>query len=293
MNGYYTKPFYQSQKWWAWLIGQGFALYAASQGLIDWQWVLAPALGFSLGQGLADLGKNRTAAEAVTSAVRPDSVLATPSAQPATAESECCLSAGEEASVSAEASAPLPQARVRFERDEFRNEVMIRAKAIYCEDAAAEWEGDKANWPGRFYASAAQLGMIPALSTAQVLCAWDEHLSIAEKAFEQLFGFPLDSARDHLADGECPARSVRSMVRQRGDAHYAVYLELVRVRIIVDELERIEARGLDWRSVLGTQISIYHVGERAGMVLEPDRYGNEDGRLVPRPGIGGASNMDW
>ncbi len=287
MTEYYTKPFYQSRKWWAWIIGQGFALFAASKGLIDWQWVLAPALGFSVGQGLADLGKNRGQAESggtvgqTGAAAAEEKEYADESSEPA-----------QQAAAAVPAAAPslMQPPGGRFDSGAFRAEVMHRAKTIYCEAAGTDWESPGANWPGRFYASAAYLAALPAYTIGQVLAAWDEHLRTGERAFGQLFGFTLDDACDHLNEGECPARTVRSMVRQKGDAYYAIYLELVRARIILDELEQIEARALDWQSVLGMPISVYHVGERADIVLDPAKYNNEGGRLVPRPGIGAAGN---
>lgn len=292
MTGYYTKPFYQSQKWWAWLLGQGFSLYAASQGLIDWQWVLAPALGFSVGQGLADFGKNRVKQD-VAEVLTGNENIADLTNGSGSREAEIQSGQTQQQYIDkpVETTVLMQDQNARFKLESFREAVMHRAKTIYCEDNAADWESDRANWPGRFYSSAMQLALIGAVNINQVLSAWDEHLSIGEKAFEQLFGFNLDSAWEHLNEGKCPARSVRSMIRQRGDAYYAIYLELVRARVTLDELEQIEARGLDWQGVLGARISIYHVGERAGMVLEPDKYSNRGGNLVSRPGIGGASNM--
>ncbi len=81
------KPFYQSKKFWSSVLAQLISVYAASQGFIDWQWVLAPALGFTVGQGMADLGKNKKVLrKSQQRPQRPKSVTHRPSLRPPQAD---------------------------------------------------------------------------------------------------------------------------------------------------------------------------------------------------------------
>jgi len=264
MNEFYEKPFYQSQKWWTWAVGQGLSVFAASQGLIDWQWVLAPALGFSVGQGLADFGKNRRMPNALKKPAAPanDANQAYPAAQPAPTPQPPPLPS----------SAPPepPASGGHWDLDAFDQLVQKKAPLKYS-----------VLNPATELFMAMDLGQVTrAEHFDHVEAYWDYIQMKADSRFNSIWGYSYAEALENVAEPGCPSKpstcgrfsSLKHKALSLGEQYYTAFLDYSRIQRKAGDIAELSyhvQRGLNWRAMLPTnRQTLYWTGESAAELLK-------------------------